>query len=1302
MKPGEVVGDRFILEYHAGTGGMAEVYRAADRATGDAVAVKMLAQRRGAERARFEREAEVLAELRHPAIVRYVARGLVPSGEPYLVMEWLEGEDLAHRLERSPLSVIECITLGARTADALGAAHARGVIHRDLKPSNLFLVGRQVERAKVLDFGIARFDARTHLTQAGAVLGTPGYMAPEQARGEQDVTPRVDVFSLGCVLFECLAGSPAFTGDHLMAVLAKVLFAEVPRLRQLRPEVPRSLEQLLAQMLAKRPEERPRDGAEVAAALSALGGLPEPPRERPMSLTDGERQVLSVVLMGGEHGIDVATTQLPGDELAEPTTEELRGAVAIRGGHFERLADGSIVTTIVGGQIATDQAVLAARCALAMQTLSPGRPVAIATGQGEVAGPLPVGDAIDRAVRMLAARPGPYEAPLPIALDDVTAGLLDARFDVREGPLGLELVAEAELAEGTRTLLGKATSCVGRERELATLEGIFSQCVDDSVAHAVLVTAPAGLGKSRLAHEVVRALRERGEPLEIWCCRGDSLRAGSAFDLLGQLLRDACRMRDGEPLAVRQDKLHERVARSVSAGERRRVTEFLGEIIQLRLPDEESAPLRAARQDVQLMSEQMRRAWEEFVLAETAAHPVLLVLEDLHWGDLPTVQFIDAALRSLAQRPLMVLALARPEVHTLFPKLWEGRDVQHLRLKGLPQRASERLIRQVLGAAVSTATVERLVVQAEGNAFYLEELIRAVAERRGEALPQTVLAMVQARLTGLHPDVRRVLRAASVFGEVFWLGGVAALLGGVSQAADAAAHIADLVRAEVLVRRADSRFPAEQEFAFRHALLREGAYAMLTGADRALGHRLAGAWLAESGENNPIALAEHFERGGDPVRAGSYYIGAAEHALRGNDTTSAVTYAHQGLKCDVPNDGRVALLIVLCEAHGWRSELDTAASYAREAVQWAAPGTAPWARAIWALLWEGVRVEAFDEFDRTLDLVRAVTPAPEATAMVAWALATGMFILDIGGQFQRAEVCLRRVHAIVEPVAGRDPFARGVMELSHVHREAMANEDPWAGLQWSQASRRSFLEASHRRHAAIAQLFVGVNYLLLGAFAEAEHELRELMREGVELGSTTSMQNYFFVCVLANRGALEEARQEAARMVEFWQGPGLTMDQGRVRLALADVHLRLGALDDATREVRAAIEQLRAAPIERASATAILAAIELAQGRAAAAAVTARAAVAQFESLGSFGLKGAHARLVHARALHAAGDHDAARDVIRAARDRLLANAAKITDPIARRRFLERVAENAGTLELARAWLGEDCSECHDRGIAHS
>jgi hypothetical protein len=515
---------------------MGEVFRARDRVTGEAVAVKVVLGERVAPHARFAREAQVLSELQNPGIVRYVAHGLGASSEPFLAMEWLSGEDLSQRLSRGALSVSETVKLGTRVAEALAWAHARGVVHRDLKPSNLFLVEGAIDRVKVLDFGIAWQGDLPRMTRTGAVMGTPGYMAPEQARGQAEVDARVDVFSLGCVLFECLAGKPAFWADHVIAVLAKVLFEEAPRLGELVRGVPEELEALVGRMLAKQPEERPRDGAAVAAALSALGTAATGQRElrssapnaRAAVLSSSERRIVSVAIVGRAPGLYTTTLTAGRPELGA-ADEELRRAAQAHGGELERLADGSAVVTIVGSTgVATDQAAQAARCALALRACCRDRSIALSTGRAQVTGRLPVGDAIDRAARLLLSL-GPEARGEPLlVVDEVTAGLLDARFEVMEGPVGLVLRGEHELAPGTRTLLGKATACVGRDWELGTLEGIFQECVEDSVARAVLVTAPAGMGKTRLGHELVRRLQSRGQDMALWTGRIDSLSADGA------------------------------------------------------------------------------------------------------------------------------------------------------------------------------------------------------------------------------------------------------------------------------------------------------------------------------------------------------------------------------------------------------------------------------------------------------------------------------------------------------------------------------------------------------------------------------------------------------------------------------------------------------------------------------------------------------------------------------------------------------------------------------------------------------
>src|SRR5262245_8028020 len=181
MRAGDIVAERFEIEREAGSGGMSVVFRAQDRLTGQPVALKLLEAQDERAEARFRREASLLADLRHPGIVRYVAHG---TGAPsWLAMEWLEGEDLAQRLSRGGLAVVEAVTLLRQVAEALAAAHARGIVHRDVKPSNLFLPGGDISRVKVLDFGVARHGRVSELTLTGARVGTPAYMSPEQARG---------------------------------------------------------------------------------------------------------------------------------------------------------------------------------------------------------------------------------------------------------------------------------------------------------------------------------------------------------------------------------------------------------------------------------------------------------------------------------------------------------------------------------------------------------------------------------------------------------------------------------------------------------------------------------------------------------------------------------------------------------------------------------------------------------------------------------------------------------------------------------------------------------------------------------------------------------------------------------------------------------------------------------------------------------------------------------------------------------------------------------------------------------------
>jgi serine/threonine protein kinase/tetratricopeptide (TPR) repeat protein len=1338
MDLGQVVADRFEIAERAGAGGMGVVYRARDRASDITIALKIL---RSADAARFVREGEVLAKLTHPAIVKYVAAGRLGSGELYLAMEWLEGETLAQRFGRAGLSIEESVTLGLRIAEGLAFAHARGVIHRDIKPSNIFLPGLSLEAAKILDFGIARFrNVHSEITRTGVMIGTPGYMSPEQARGDRQIDPRADVFSLGCVLYKCLTGQNAYRGTDPLAVMAKILVEPPPKPSAAGVSVPDALESLIVRMLAKDPAARPADGGAVQAALEeverSLGVRSSVPSLKLASLLENEQRLCAVVMaahvlptksIGSDSAVDMKdigtlrydTKQPPleldqgeGTELDSDSAEtrvhpdglhtRLSAAVSTHGGQLEPLAEGSLVATFLASASATDLAARAARCALAMRSVVPDCAMALATGRGTLAERFPLGEVIDRAAAMLRHRPKPKSPAdlTPVRVDEVTAGLLDTRFQLSGDRAGLLLCGERDHMEAARTLLGRPTPCVGRERELGVVIGLFDEAVAEPAARVALVTAEAGIGKSRFTHEVVQKLKSRGHTFEVWTGRGDPMSAGSPFAMIAPPLRRAAGILDNEPLVVKQKKLRARVGRHLAGPELPRVTEFLGELLQIPFPDQNSLQLRVARQDSVLMGDQMRRAWEDFVAAECAASPVLFVLEDLHWGDLPSVEFIDAALRALHDRPFVVLALARPEIEEVFPNLWQDRMIHAFRLGPLSKRGCEKLVREMLGAGTPDAVVTRLVERSAGNAFYLEELIRATADGKGESLPETVLAMVQARLEGLRPEARRVLRAGSVFGQAFSQGGVKALLGGAERDDDVLAELTHLQEREIIAPR-EGRFQGDRGYQFRHALTREAAYAMLTDADKKMSHKSAAEWLANAGEGDGMVLAEHFERGGDPASAVGWYRRAAEQALEGNDLAAAVSRAERGVMLGAQGEVLGALRHLQAEAHNWRGVYAAGERAGTEAMALLPGGTAAWYATVGEIGVAQNRLGQAEGLAALGQLLLGLLPEPRAANLHAIACARIAARLIAAGQRTLAEKLLYVIDPIIAIAGDADPLVTAWEHRARASFVAFLG-DAGAHIEHLKRSLEAFDKIGDLRRACAQRMNLGHGYLLVGAYNEAESALREALATAQRMGllNLAAVARHNLGLARAYQGALDEARALEAEAMKDFVAQGDRRQETISQVYLATIRLFEGDLDGAEQAAREAVRSA-SSPTAQCFALATLARAYLARisrapmGQRSAnetdvreALIAAHDAKAMLDATGGVEEGEALVHVVYAEALAHAGDPEAARAAIQAAAERLRARASWLTDPAMRESFLTLVPENARTMELSRMWLG--------------
>ena len=277
LEVGQTIAGRYRILRLVGEGGMGSVYEALQLSLGRPLALKVLHPhivRVPGVPERFKREAEVLARLRHPGSVEVLDYG-VEGEHLFLAMELLQGETVEERVLREGLlSVPRVMEVGVRVLEVLEAAHALGIVHRDLKPTNLFFETHDgAERVKVLDFGLAALvgEDAARLTRTGLAVGTPGFMPPEQLRGQQ-VDGRSDLYALGCVLYELLSGTPPFPTTFSAELTAAHLYQPVRPLRQVRPDrdIPAALEAVVLKALEKLPSARPPDAASMRRELQAL------------------------------------------------------------------------------------------------------------------------------------------------------------------------------------------------------------------------------------------------------------------------------------------------------------------------------------------------------------------------------------------------------------------------------------------------------------------------------------------------------------------------------------------------------------------------------------------------------------------------------------------------------------------------------------------------------------------------------------------------------------------------------------------------------------------------------------------------------------------------------------------------------------------------------------------------------------------------------------------------------------------------------------------------------------------------
>lgn len=1096
--------EHFEVTREVGRGAAGVVFQAFYRPTGEAVALKLLypTSPDALDGDRMSVEGALLDGLHHPAIVRVIDFGNVGDepvelgGQrfmphtPYVAMEWLDGKDLSKASAGGALDLRTSLECARQVAGALSVAHAAGIAHRDVKPSNIFVVNEkgtesETPTVKLLDFGVACADAFT----GGAITGTPAYMAPEQARGEPTLDVRCDVYSLGATLFELCAGRPPHTGASSIATLARLVSTPAPRLSQLLGDVPEALDDLVADMLAIEWRDRP-DSREVERRLAALCADPHLPTRAATAVATGDSPHSSASrLLTTMVALDVGGGAARDAKLAamrEVGAEAVRlGKDAIVAFFGARRAHGGEASKAV--EIGTELALAGAK-------------VGVATGRALVQLTRPTGEVVDKASAL--AREA---ASGQLLADDTTVELARTAFEF--APLSERPVPSALLVRpiAVRTDRVDTVPFVGRQAELDALGEAFGRCVGARTPIAVSVSGPPGIGKSRLAREFLAQLDTfLGETAP---STAPSTRLTPAHPLetrrpTVRVVEVTC---DAYARARSLGTAADAIAALLSLPKGVGVAEIAEELAPLDLVHDEGGLLArflagepfGAAIEPNRARDVLYLAMTEVALKVVGNEPYVLVLEDVQWSDPESVAWFGHLLARAAGRPLFTLALARPSFWKEVPSGFRSRSHVRIELRPIARRDTMEIARAVLGCDVGDPSLERIAKQAAGSPLFAEELSRVVASGKEIALMPTLEAAIQVSLDALDAEARDAITRMSVFGIVSWDAGLAAL--GVSTPSEV---LDRLVENELVVAVLKSRFPRTREFRFKHALVRDVAYAATGETLRKELHERAARWLASSGED-AATVAEHFDLGGAHGEAASFWEAAARRALTASALLDAQRMADRALTFSDVREDAFRRATLLDEIHSRLDERAAERADAIQAMRDSATDEASELRTLGASArFDHARSAGVDVEERLEEVVRRATAlglVDEAVRCSATLAARHAF----AGEFVRAEHDARKLLVLADKhgVASAAVDAWQTLAVVHQTRGELA-----AALEARRSAAKAARAAGLKNREAMLTINVGFALTTIGARDEARRAIEDGIYMAEQVGSAGTVR----------------------------------------------------------------------------------------------------------------------------------------------------------------------------------------------------
>jgi len=933
---GGLDGRRYELLEQIGSGGMGQVFRALDHELRRTVALKFLLYNLDLTQPQrltlLQEEGRAIARLDHENIVRvhdvslWDAHSEGQEGSaavkiPFLVMEYLEGETLHALMRRVKLGLLRALDILSDVAAGLAHAHARQLIHLDLKPGNVFICA--TGKAKLLDFGLAQLLVGPAPVRESSGSGTPPYMSPEQWN-QALPNARADVWAAGLLLFEMLTGEHPFARFSVPALRDRVTSTEpMPSLLERRPDLPEEVALLVASALSKDPAQRPASGEELLRQINELREKLSLRPQRPGSVAGRRR----VTLLSCRLALAPSPEPLDPEEFGELEAAFHRACTRLIREH------GGSITTALGAEVLACfgypqtheedsehavQAALRLMEALPRELAGPRYPelsvragihadwVALDDTTPDFHGATP---AMQGEAPRLASWLASQAAPATVLLSGGTHALVQGRFELQplgsrpfetlSGALPVNLHQVVRERSGVsrfdRTLVsGALTPLVGREPELQRLLAL-REAVTDGRGACVLLRGEPGIGKSRLVQE----LHGREDPsASTWAmCQCLSQFESSIFHPFIDWLQRFLEFSTDTSPQQKQLKLEQRLSALGLPAEH---APALASLLSIPLP-EDSAFL-AFLPDRQ--RELRRHALLALLQQLAVERPLVLVVEDLHWADPSTLQFLDTLLRRhLDGSRLLVLLTARPG----FSHGWTRCPGFHeLELTPLLPESTAALVREAAhGSPLPDATVQQIVARTDGIPLFAEEMTRMVLDpgaSRGvspgkllSTIPATLHELLLARLDQLSPRLKTLAQLAAMLGREFSF----AMLHAVSSLPEdeLLRGLEQLEQARLIYQQ---RPPPDATYAFKHALIQDAASQSLLRSTRQRYHALIVHVLNEQFpqvvEERPELLAHHATQAGMAARAVDAWQLAGQRAGAKSAIAESINHYTQALE----------------------------------------------------------------------------------------------------------------------------------------------------------------------------------------------------------------------------------------------------------------------------------------------------------------------------------------------------------------------------------------------------------------------